>query len=259
MILLKNNYYEEDERFFSTGNEELDDILTEVYYSGIESGYEYAQREFTSKATKKLRRKLLIDAADNSFEKEEATRLLEAGKIDQKEWNRRVIAKGKERLGIERPVVSDGGFTINLENIPTKPAGNVNYNAKNAGQFATKGKSRAEKRLLKAKTNLSINDYRNGGMFGTIDTSENLQEIVDKSSASDIQKKRMKKLINKGKEALNNEERDLVNKVNRAEKLVKAGKIAKKAAPWVLGTTAIAGAAVGSAKIYKKKKSNKKD
>ena len=182
MILLKNNYYEEDEKLFSTGNEELDDILEEVYYSGLEDGYDYAQKEFTSKATKKLRRKLLIDAADNSFEKEEATRLLEAGKIDQKEWNRRVIAKGKERLGIERPIRSDGGLTINLENIPTKSAGNVNDNAKNAGQFATKGKSRAEKRLLKAKTSLSINDYRNGGMFGAIDTSENLQEIVDKRS-----------------------------------------------------------------------------
>jgi hypothetical protein len=47
MILLKNNYYEEeDEKLFSTGNDELDDILTEVYYSGIEDGYDYAQREF---------------------------------------------------------------------------------------------------------------------------------------------------------------------------------------------------------------------
>ena len=43
------------------------------------------------------------------------------------------------------------------------------------------------------------------------------------------------------------------------KKAVKFEKKAKKAAPWVLGTSAIAGAAVGSAKIYKKKKSNKKD
>ena len=46
MILLKNNYYEEDERLFSTGDEELDDILEEVYYSGIEDGYDYFQKEF---------------------------------------------------------------------------------------------------------------------------------------------------------------------------------------------------------------------
>lgn len=46
MILLKNNHYEEDEKLFSTGDSELDNILEEVYYSGIESGYEYAQKEF---------------------------------------------------------------------------------------------------------------------------------------------------------------------------------------------------------------------
>ncbi len=46
MILLKNNHYEE--RIFSTGNSELDDILEEVYCSGIEDGYDYAQKEFTN-------------------------------------------------------------------------------------------------------------------------------------------------------------------------------------------------------------------
>ena len=52
MILLKNNYYEEDERLFSTGDEELDDILEEVYYSGIEDGYDYFQKEFGNKENK---------------------------------------------------------------------------------------------------------------------------------------------------------------------------------------------------------------
>lgn len=46
MIVYKNNY-EESEKLFSTGNEELDDILEEVYYSGIEDGYDYAQKEFS--------------------------------------------------------------------------------------------------------------------------------------------------------------------------------------------------------------------
>ncbi len=45
MIILKN-YYEEDEKLFSTGDSELDDILEEVYYSGLEDGYDYAQKEF---------------------------------------------------------------------------------------------------------------------------------------------------------------------------------------------------------------------
>lgn len=47
-MILRNNYYEEDEKLFSTGDEELDDILEEVYYSGIEDGYDYAQREFAN-------------------------------------------------------------------------------------------------------------------------------------------------------------------------------------------------------------------
>ena len=46
MIVYKNDYVE-DERLFSTGNDELDEILEEVYYSGIEDGYDYAQREFS--------------------------------------------------------------------------------------------------------------------------------------------------------------------------------------------------------------------
>jgi len=43
----------EDEKLFSTGDSELDDILEEVYYSGIEDGYDYAQREFSEKEEKK--------------------------------------------------------------------------------------------------------------------------------------------------------------------------------------------------------------
>ena len=45
MIVYKN-IYEEDERLFSTGNEELDALLEETYYSGISDGYNYAQKEF---------------------------------------------------------------------------------------------------------------------------------------------------------------------------------------------------------------------
>ena len=59
MILLKNNYYEEDERLFSTGDSKLDDILEEVYYSGISDGYDYAQREFAEKRETKTKRKEL--------------------------------------------------------------------------------------------------------------------------------------------------------------------------------------------------------
>ena len=47
------NKYEEDERLFSTGNEDLDILLEEVYYSGIEDGYDYFQKEFTNPKLKK--------------------------------------------------------------------------------------------------------------------------------------------------------------------------------------------------------------
>ena len=53
MILFKNNYYEEDEKLFSTGDSELDNILEEVYYSGIEDGYDYFQKEFAEEDKKK--------------------------------------------------------------------------------------------------------------------------------------------------------------------------------------------------------------
>lgn len=49
MIIYKNSYCEESERLFSTGNPDLDDLLEEVYYSGISDGYDYfelEQREF---------------------------------------------------------------------------------------------------------------------------------------------------------------------------------------------------------------------
>ena len=55
---LIESYYEEDERLFSTGNEELDDILEEVYYSGLEDGYDYAQKEFAEKEEKKKKNSL---------------------------------------------------------------------------------------------------------------------------------------------------------------------------------------------------------
>jgi len=43
--LLDEDYNYDDERLFSTGNDELDDILEEVYYSGLEDGYDYAYEE----------------------------------------------------------------------------------------------------------------------------------------------------------------------------------------------------------------------
>ena len=41
----------EEEKLYSTGNEELDDLLERAFCEG----YEYAQKEFNSKSQKKLR------------------------------------------------------------------------------------------------------------------------------------------------------------------------------------------------------------
>lgn len=46
-----------EERLFSTGNEDLDLILEEVYYSGLEDGYDYFQKEFADKKKPKGLRK----------------------------------------------------------------------------------------------------------------------------------------------------------------------------------------------------------
>ena len=43
------SHSKESEKLFSTGDSELDNLLKEVYYSGIEDGYDYAQREFAEK------------------------------------------------------------------------------------------------------------------------------------------------------------------------------------------------------------------
>ncbi len=50
--------FEKDEKLFSTGDSELDDILEEVYYSGIEDGYEYAQKEFAGPKSIKSQKKV---------------------------------------------------------------------------------------------------------------------------------------------------------------------------------------------------------
>lgn len=56
--------YEEDERLFSTGDEELDDILEEVYFSGLEDGYDYAQYEFAEVDTERTKRARVKAAKD---------------------------------------------------------------------------------------------------------------------------------------------------------------------------------------------------
>ena len=216
----------------------------------------YRQREFTSKRTKAVRRNILYKAADNSWEKDNAKELLEEGKISQKGYDQLVIRKGKERLGINKPIVSDGGYTINLENLPTSDAGNVNTNARIPGQFATKGKSKAEKQLTKARTKLEIQDYRVGGRLGA-GYNVKLRNLIENSNASDAEKRQMKMLVNKGEQKTYDELAKLENDAIRSTKLVRVEKMAKKAGPWVIGGSAAVGATVAGVHAYKKHKNKK--
>ena len=66
MILPRINYYKEDERLFSTGDSDLDDILEEVYYSGLEDGYDYFQKEFTrNKENRAAKRRRTVEGGMN--------------------------------------------------------------------------------------------------------------------------------------------------------------------------------------------------
>lgn len=105
------------------------------------------QKEFTSKKTKNLRRNLFLEKSENSFEREQADRLLKEGKIDQREWNRIIKNVGKDRLGFE----SAEPYLIDTS------AGRVNSNF--SGKYVTKGKSKLEKELLKAETRLDLGKY----------------------------------------------------------------------------------------------------
>ena len=72
-----NSYYEENEKLFSTGDSELDDILEEVYYSGIEGGYEYAQKEFASKRKMAKQGKMMLKKTAKAVETGELPNLNE--------------------------------------------------------------------------------------------------------------------------------------------------------------------------------------
>ncbi len=117
MILLKNNdYYDEDERLFSTGDSDLDDILTEVYYSGLEDGYEYAQKEFGKKKAAKevvdYTEKLIKKATDSNYAKSRAY-------IKQlPKAQRRILVKGNGH----GPLIRDGKF-IDTENLMKRSLG----------------------------------------------------------------------------------------------------------------------------------------
>lgn len=69
---------DESEKLFSTGNEELDAILEEVYYSGIEDGYDYAQKEFSEKSKPRLLDKVEINKRRKIYNGRKGNEILES-------------------------------------------------------------------------------------------------------------------------------------------------------------------------------------
>lgn len=159
------------------------------------------QKEFTSKKTKNLRRNLFLEKSENSFEREQADRLLKEGKIDQREWNRMIKNVGKDRLGFE----SAEPYLIDMS------AGRVNSNK--PGMYATKGKSKLEKKLLREETKLRLGKY----------------DSLDKT----------------------------VEEIKKLKRTIELRDKAKKATPWVIGGTIVAGTTIAGVKAYKKKKAKK--
>ena len=126
MILFKNNHYEEDERLFSTGNDELDDILEEVYYSGIEDGYDYAQREFSRNkvnAAKKATREVLEGLKILEQEGIRTDKITKSGVASMEE----IMAAAKQaarKKAREIPLAEDINSKINRKTY----AGSIFYN-----------------------------------------------------------------------------------------------------------------------------------
>ncbi len=111
MILFKNNYYEEeDEKLFSTGDSELDDILEEVYYSGLEDGYDYAQKEFSKAGAIKKAERAAKKKAKNLWQRRQADKEYFHGRF-QKEGL--LPSLGDSRRGLQ--TVGDPGLGTWLE------------------------------------------------------------------------------------------------------------------------------------------------
>ena len=247
MIVYKNNY-EEDERLFSTGDSELDDILEEVYYSGISDGYDYAQREFGNKANK---------AARKAWEKGEAKKLGDAifngteGRIDLSPNGALRVFRLKQVADVHGgvgDVISSkgpsGDFRVASDAVLGKEERTINHKINSKSFF---GHSDNPLGKVKHGDELVINDLnpqRNKERYeilrtGGYKSKKELENEAKRLMREEIKEEAPKRLEN-------------IKKVNRIRKI-------KKAAPWVIGGTVAAGATIAGVKAYKKKKNSKKE
>ena len=217
-LLDENDYGYDDEKLFSTGDSELDDLLEEVYYSGLEDGYDYAyeEREYAENEDKESSAGVAAAGAAS------AGGVYGIGKLRAK----KVVKKAaKEARGITEAA--------------GKEAGNI---VKSAGEKANKHVADvAEKQMLAE---------RNAGSF----IGELAEKVGKKKRAKEAQKV-AENIKAEGKKKAEEVVKGAVNKSKgiteaAAKKATNIGKKSKIGAAAVLGTSGLiaAGKAIKNSK-----------
>ena len=173
MIIPKNSYYEEDERLFSTGDPDLDDILEEVYYSGIEDGYEYAQKEFGGKS------KALAIFAPGAWQAKEAAKYGYDDEDDYKEDRAGYALKGWLTPGTAMSVKHKARKMAEEGKSPEE----IRRFLEGEGEYRKAGKNR---RLIGTAEALT------GGFGGVTHTAAHWEGLYD-ALANDDKRKKFKK------------------------------------------------------------------
>jgi len=118
--LYSESYYNEyyDERLYSTGNDELDELMERAFCEG----YEYAQREFASARQRKKNAKnavgIVNDAVSGNMTAEEANKAL--GKIQARQGSGKVLEIKNPSGAIENIRAEEGRTTQGMKQVKVK-------------------------------------------------------------------------------------------------------------------------------------------
>ena len=172
----------EEERLYSTGNDELDELLERAFCEG----YEYAQREFGNKENKAKKRAWIRNSGIKSGEYESAARQYGPNSYQAEQA---AIRKGKSRLGLESPekpvrtgtLIKNNKVTGVYEEFGDLYPGVGNVNKNKTGQNILKGKSKTEREIVKTNAKLRhTKDY---------DERKNLEKTLKKLETTNKLKK----------------------------------------------------------------------
>ena len=187
MILYRNNYVE-DERLFSTGDSELDDLLEEVYYSGLEDGYDYAQKEFALNAQQVARYKRLYgDLTEKELNKIHKLRGKAAKKLGKIRKADLVDVRFNNGQEIYRS--NNKKFLDHFEQVAKEDLQNDVKKAKEHlnKQVGVKERTEAKERLKRAQKNLEQNGGAKRTSGHTISGEEKIHIKKDKVTRQPIE------------------------------------------------------------------------